>query len=492
MNVDELATEIEKLSSADRDELYRRLGVNDQSKMRGAEIRIDDLQGKDKVSPRATIEYVNGSEVTIDIIESVKANAISLGHPAILCAIQRWEKAIVYSNALALETPYLSSQTNYFKTATRHLERLSAAIISGAKQRRIPKEPAIDLFVVKLGLQDDYVILHKAWEWLAEKEIKSIRNQWQKLEKLETLLRSDWKAGPKFENVQIPVERLQYLPCIQIHLSLARAYYLTNFLHTLQMQLVATALREDEEHLRRYLDFLKSDPKSGSTTEFPLPSYLIATKLIPEASNLLNKGGYVASQKAWGGSDKFWFEFEDGSTAGIKVADAFEILGIKSERLRKEIAFAFGLKECLTNYPEVGFLKITRADVVCRFLRSELGKKFLQSQKNISWREFINAFDAWRLPVANRSLQKYRSKSKQWVKERVTEEKRKNKHYQLGDIRNSMKFWGVEISPHYGLLFNLMKAHVGQSLLPSWFNHYDYSSYVDSISLPIFRISSEA
>jgi hypothetical protein len=503
MTVDELASEIKRLSPTERENLYQHLGVVDQAKWRGAEIRIDDWQGKDKVSPRATIEYADGTAETIDIIASIQANAVSLSHPAMLCAIQRWEEAVVYSNALIISPPYLPSRANYVELAKKHLKRLSAALLNGAKKRRIPKELAVDLFVVKLGLQDDYVVLHKAWEWLGETEIKTTRNTQQKLKKIESLLRSDWRIDDKFKNVEIPIGKLQNQPCVQIQPPLVRTVFLTDFLDDLQEQFTTSVLHHDEERLQQYLDFLKSEPDAKKRVAFSLKSEpdakkrvafsllprLTAMQLIPEVQDLLKKKEYVASLLSWDGSDLYWFEFEDGSKAGIKIADAMDILNIKSEKLRKELAIAFGLKDCVTNYPGSDFLNKSRADVVGEFLQSKSGKAFLSERK--SWQVFANAFDAWRLPLANRSLQKYRSKSKQYVRWMIAKEKERAPNYWGIDVRNSLKFVDTKLPPHYHALFGLTKKYDGRALLPTWFNIYDSFKYISNPLPPVITTTSE-
>ena len=482
MTVDELATEIEKLSSTERDELYRRFDVVDRSKIRGAEIMIDDWQGKDKISPRATIVYANGTEETIDIIASVEANAVSIGHPVILCAIQRWEDTIIYSKALTLSTPYLPSRAEFVEIATRHLKNLVKAVLKGAKNRRISKELAVDLFVVKLGLQDDYVVLHKAWEWLGEEAIKGVRNQQQKIKKLEKQLRSDWTAGVFKDSIYIAIGKLHEQSCIKLPLRLSEMLRLQDEVELLQQKLVTLVLYEDMEHISQYLEFLKSKSNTEGCKAFPPPTRLIATKLIPEASQLLSKEGLVSGQPMWHEGDSFIFEFEDGSKASLKIAKALEILCVRP-KLRRDISIAFGLTGCIANGEMAEVLNKSRSDVVCDFLRSKAGKCFL-SKRN-SWQVFANAFDAWRLPLANRSLQKYRSKSQQHVRWMLARGKEKDPNYWGIDIQNAMKFTGIEIPPHYHSLFSLTQKYDARVLLPAWFNEFSNFEFSDNNTLPV-------
>ena len=63
---------------------------------------IHDWMGSDREWPRAVVIRPNGSGNEIDILASVRLDAASVGHPAILCAIKRWEEIIICQSALPI------------------------------------------------------------------------------------------------------------------------------------------------------------------------------------------------------------------------------------------------------------------------------------------------------------------------------------------------------------------------------------------------------
>lgn len=62
-------------------------------------VEIHDWKGADRKWPRAVVIRSDRSGNEIDILASVRQYAASIGHPAILCAIKRWEEIIIYQSA---------------------------------------------------------------------------------------------------------------------------------------------------------------------------------------------------------------------------------------------------------------------------------------------------------------------------------------------------------------------------------------------------------
>jgi len=185
MTIDELEKEIRNLSSEDCLRLFERLGLGEATKMLHATVWIYDLNKVDQNKPRAVIEYKDGSKEIIDIIESVRNNAASIGHPVILLAIHRWEQIIRYHRSFRGKKEYLNlfrreplrlkPDDTLFKIAKDHLERIGGALLEGAKKRALTKEAVFVMAVGGLGEDVEYSYLRLATELLTTVEIKKIR-----------------------------------------------------------------------------------------------------------------------------------------------------------------------------------------------------------------------------------------------------------------------------------------------------------------------------
>lgn len=201
MTIDELEREIRDMSSEDCLRLFERLGLGEAAKMLHATVWIYDLNKSDRDKPRAVIEYKDGFKETIDIIESVRNNAASIGHPVILLAIHRWEQIVRYHRSFRGKKEYLDlfrreplrlkADDTLFKIAQDHLESIGEALLKGAKKRALTKEAIFVMAVGGLGYDVEYSYLRLATELLTTEEIKKIRNIKRKLnvirEKLERL-----------------------------------------------------------------------------------------------------------------------------------------------------------------------------------------------------------------------------------------------------------------------------------------------------------------
>lgn len=156
--LDELREAIRSLSDADRATLF---------KSSGAEVRREQIvlihdwkrQPHDDISfPRAEVIFDKFERQQIDIIATVRANAASIGHPAILCAIKRWEHFVISQSKLpgiGREILDESAQdraeplririrklTHFAKIAEIHLRDIGASLLQGAQRNAWPKELA--------------------------------------------------------------------------------------------------------------------------------------------------------------------------------------------------------------------------------------------------------------------------------------------------------------------------------------------------------------
>lgn len=206
MTIDELEKEIRKLSDADKMLLYERLNVLSPPIETRIAIEIDDMNIKQK-APQAILHYPDGSTKVIDILESVKKNAISIGHPAILLAIRRWEQLVrlnkfFFDDAcnkkydLVKERNELESRLN--DNIATYLKNIGAALYEGAKEREFSREEAFKLQVETLDIDKQENYLYKAWDLLGRKEFRKIRNFESKLTKLrEQLSQEKTVSKPK-------------------------------------------------------------------------------------------------------------------------------------------------------------------------------------------------------------------------------------------------------------------------------------------------------
>lgn len=205
MTIDELEEEVRGLSYDDRLEFFGRFGLGKAANMHYAKIRIHDLIGIDRIKPRAVIVYGDGSDESIDIIESVRENAASIAHPAILLAIHRWEQIIRYRRSFRGNEEYfdnfrskplrLRPNETVLAIAERHLERIWDELRKGVKKRALKKEAVFVLAVSDLGFDKEYLYLRLATEILATGEIQKMRELTRQLAEMRKKLE---RLGPEY------------------------------------------------------------------------------------------------------------------------------------------------------------------------------------------------------------------------------------------------------------------------------------------------------
>lgn len=201
MTVDDLETEVRALSAEDQALLLSRLALPFSPEQRsstwsGADdwIRIEDLEERHRSKPHIVFErsqIVDGddTEESIDILAAIKANPAAIGHPFILFAIKRWVQ-MVSDYCYFPKIDKVASQRR--DIAKRHLERVSEALIEGAKDRAIPKE--IARFYLYKGLSPRgpmYGILFRVWEILSKGEISKMSTSKSKIAAIEKKLADD-------------------------------------------------------------------------------------------------------------------------------------------------------------------------------------------------------------------------------------------------------------------------------------------------------------
>jgi hypothetical protein len=136
-------------------------------------IEINDSEGRDLLKPRITILYRDGAKKSIDILDSVKNNAASMGHPAIIYAIKRWEEIIrIYHHQASRR------HDKIYDIAAKHLRGIGSALLEGAKERAVSKEVMFGREILELPS------IHQAWTLLGTDTIKKIRNKEIKLSTL--------------------------------------------------------------------------------------------------------------------------------------------------------------------------------------------------------------------------------------------------------------------------------------------------------------------
>jgi hypothetical protein len=169
-----------------------------------ANIEIDDHSSPERWErPYAHIYFSKHSQMrveTIDIIESVKENPASIGHPAIVVAIHHWQR-VVHARRV-IERDDITTRDEWGKAvkevmgereirvAENNLKAIGKALVDGANEAALPNAPAFafNMKSARLWIDDKETVLYKAWERLAASFIDSTDGVKQVLAKLETVL----------------------------------------------------------------------------------------------------------------------------------------------------------------------------------------------------------------------------------------------------------------------------------------------------------------
>jgi len=169
-----------------------------------AEIEIDDSSSPQReMRPYAYICFSDGHNrrvETIDVLESVRRNAESIGHPAIVFAIHHWQRVIYAKRVIERDDVTTRDEMGKMlkdmlggaevKTAERCLGTISKTLVDGAKKRAISNELAFafKIELVGLGLENKETFLYKAWEKLEATFVNRTDEVEQVLAKIETAL----------------------------------------------------------------------------------------------------------------------------------------------------------------------------------------------------------------------------------------------------------------------------------------------------------------
>jgi len=133
---------------------------------------IHDRYGLDKKRPRAIgcNPYMRDAG-TIDLIALIKQNASHIAHPAVITAIQRWERFV-------LNRHLLREGEELYKLAKAHLKRISAALLEGAEERASTTNDAFIYFENGKLVQEQLECLRLAWVLLAnDDDVKRARKR---------------------------------------------------------------------------------------------------------------------------------------------------------------------------------------------------------------------------------------------------------------------------------------------------------------------------
>ena len=176
----------------------------DPGKFLESTILIDDLHTKASESrPLAFIDFSDGynSRVeVIDILESVRRDARTIGHPVIVFAIDYWQNILVWGRFLksdkssaideAKKTVDFYLNLKYLESAKRNLSLIGAALNEAVRVRSIPNEIAFKKKAENLNLDSNDNYLKIAWERLHSKHVVQFQKRSERIKGIEEFLKS--------------------------------------------------------------------------------------------------------------------------------------------------------------------------------------------------------------------------------------------------------------------------------------------------------------
>lgn len=203
-----------ELSFAEKAELFINFStypgtlLYDAGSLFEAQIKIDDTNSKNRSRPLAYIKFSDGYRASIeviDILESVRNDATLIGHPAILFAINYWQKILIWARYIKQRDIYDEAEAadekkknkklkfqlsgQFVENAQRYLDAIGAALLEGARRKSIPKESALDLQIHSLNIDAKNTYLYVAWERLAVRHIKEKEESEERVRRIENFLR---------------------------------------------------------------------------------------------------------------------------------------------------------------------------------------------------------------------------------------------------------------------------------------------------------------
>ena len=185
-------------------------------------IEIDDNSSKEREErPYAYVYLSDGHSrrvETIDIIESLKRNPTSIGHPAITFAIYHWQEVIQAERVIVRDDVYSQSDmgkvlkrefggVKELEVAKRNLKALTEAFHTGIRERKFSNEVAFAVKVRSMGLDSRDNLLCRAWERLAAKHIEQTDEVEQRRNKIELHLREIERDKPNL-NTDISIRKI--------------------------------------------------------------------------------------------------------------------------------------------------------------------------------------------------------------------------------------------------------------------------------------------
>lgn len=478
--LNELTSKILSLGQDEREELLKLIGAFDLHRYATAEIRIEDWNGNDKKFPRALIIYPDGTQECIDIIKCVKEDIRSLGHPAILLAIRRWEHIVRYKNILFREGGVQFSEYDFPSIAISHLKQVGKALVDGVVGRAFPVDfaPTILGILMKKGFSIDEP-LRIAWNLLGEERIKrktygegdfgrtvyKDRKPNEKIRKLKDEMIRELKSEPYPLN-QSP---------LRLNVSSARKRKLEGALmdETTPPNIAYRPLSSGQK--REVLDlFIPLTPRNKA----------IASAIDGEVFVVNAKGA------------KIWLKIEELLLMGkdkcevkhthISLKELITICGYsipthkKVSSRTKKLASLLGINEWVVDHslsnetrqiviprrvaqpPSIPILNTTIVDLIIDFLKSEPGKSFLNQRR--AFATFKSVFSSWLVGLKPSSAKTYRKTSR-----------RKMAAGELPSNTGKVLFDGSSVPPDW---------LDWQFLFPQFLNEYYIQELGDWLSLP--------
>ncbi|MFL6275394.1 MAG: hypothetical protein ACJ74G_09290, partial [Blastocatellia bacterium] len=167
--VAKLIEEIQALTLEDRSRILEGLRENPT-------VIFNDWTEPNLESPCLIVMYPEGDWESIDILASVRKNAASIGHPAILLAIKRWEQVVLTQYPLSRKktsNAIMKAARGDFKAAAKkHLENISKALLEAAQdpERRNSKLTMFRMLSLRIDEAAD-TYLKLVWEMLGEDDV---------------------------------------------------------------------------------------------------------------------------------------------------------------------------------------------------------------------------------------------------------------------------------------------------------------------------------
>lgn len=182
---------------------------------------------KSRLRPLAYIKFTYGKKArveVIDILESVRSDATLIGHPAIVFAIDHWQKILAWKNYSQYDDVHYRIENNksiknlfydpyfdlYVERARLNLEAIGKALLEGARRQAIQKESAFVLKVQDLRLEEKNSYLFIAWKRLAKRHINETHELEERIDRIEKFLKKLSISQSPLQSDEFPPESREF------------------------------------------------------------------------------------------------------------------------------------------------------------------------------------------------------------------------------------------------------------------------------------------